>query len=116
MKTGVRINLPRGGKLAKKPRVRVPSRFPRLAMLTAALAWYLVSGCAGVNLPGEHPDQGAASLPHFSDVTDEAGWQDLMADIGPVDGLVTSAGVRTRSAIVDTTLEEWEHHLRINLT
>lgn len=50
------------------------------------------------------------------DVTDEAGWKNLMADVGPVDGLVTSAGIRTRSAIVDTSLDEWERHLRVNLT
>ena len=39
-----------------------------------------------------------------------------MADIGPIDGLVTSAGIRTRSMIVDTTLDEWERHLRVNVT
>ncbi|MDH4280464.1 MAG: SDR family oxidoreductase [Acidimicrobiia bacterium] len=50
------------------------------------------------------------------DVTDEAGWENLMADLGPVDGLVTSAGIRTRGAIVDTSLEEWDRHLRVNLT
>lgn len=50
------------------------------------------------------------------DVTDEDGWEQLMADIGPLDGLVTSAGIRTRSMIVDTTLGEWERHLRVNVT
>lgn len=50
------------------------------------------------------------------DVTDEGGWEELMADVGSVDGLVTSAGIRTRSAIVDTPLDQWERHLRVNLT
>jgi len=50
------------------------------------------------------------------DVTNEAEWDALMAAIGPLDGLITSAGIRTRSMIVDTSLEEWERHLRINLT
>ena len=50
------------------------------------------------------------------DVTDEAAWERIMADIGPIDGLVTSAGIRTRGMIVDTTLEEWERHLRVNVT
>jgi NAD(P)-dependent dehydrogenase (short-subunit alcohol dehydrogenase family) len=50
------------------------------------------------------------------DVTDESGWDALMADLGPLDGLVTSAGVRSRSMIVDTSLEEWERHLRVNVT
>jgi len=50
------------------------------------------------------------------DVTDEAGWDALLADIGPLDGLVTSAGIRTRGMIVDTSLDEWERHLRVNVT
>lgn len=50
------------------------------------------------------------------DVTDEAGWDALLGEFGPLDGLVTSAGIRTRGMIVDTTLEEWERHLRVNVT
>ena len=50
------------------------------------------------------------------DVTDEAAWDALMADVGPLDGLVTSAGIRTRGMIVDTSLDEWERHLRVNVT
>ena len=50
------------------------------------------------------------------DVTDEAGWDALMAEMGPLDGLVTSAGIRNRSMIVDTSLAEWERHLRVNVT
>jgi 3-oxoacyl-[acyl-carrier protein] reductase len=50
------------------------------------------------------------------DVTDETAWDDLIADLGPVDALVTSAGIRTRSMIVDTTLDEWDRHLRVNVT
>lgn len=50
------------------------------------------------------------------DVTDEAGWTSLMAELGSLDGLVTSAGIRTRSMIVDTSLDEWERHLRVNVT
>ncbi|MDH3302411.1 MAG: SDR family oxidoreductase [Acidimicrobiia bacterium] len=61
-------------------------------------------------------DLGPAAGVRHLDVTDEAGWETLMADIGPVDGLVTSAGIRTRSAIVETSLDEWERHLRVNLT
>lgn len=50
------------------------------------------------------------------DVTDEAAWNELIAEVGAVDGLVTSAGIRTRGMIVDTSLDEWERHLRVNLT
>lgn len=65
----------------------------------------------GVDLRGD-PDRGVRRL----DVSDEAAWDELMAEIGPVDGLVTSAGIRTRGMIVDTSLADWEHHLRVNLT
>jgi NAD(P)-dependent dehydrogenase (short-subunit alcohol dehydrogenase family) len=50
------------------------------------------------------------------DVTDEAAWDALIAELGPLDGLVSSAGIRTRSMIVDTALDEWERHLRVNVT
>lgn len=50
------------------------------------------------------------------DVTDEHAWASLMAELAPVDGLVTSAGIRTRGMIVDTSLDEWERHLRVNVT
>lgn len=68
----------------------------------------------GVDLrpDGDRPAAGIRAL----DVTDEVAWDDLMADIGPVDGLVTSAGIRTRGMIVDTSLADWERHLRVNLT
>lgn len=50
------------------------------------------------------------------DVTDEQAWDRLMAELGTLDGLVTSAGIRTRGMIVDTSLDEWERHLRVNVT
>lgn len=58
------------------------------------------------------PSDGVRSL----DVTDESAWDELMAELGPVDGLVTSAGIRTRNMIVDTSLEQWQRHLDVNLT
>ena len=50
------------------------------------------------------------------DVADEASVESVFAEHGPFDGLVCSAGIRTRGMIVDTTIEEWERHLRVNLT
>lgn len=50
------------------------------------------------------------------DVTDEAAVDAVFATHGPFDGLVCSAGIRTRGMIVDTTLAEWERHLRVNVT
>ena len=50
------------------------------------------------------------------DVTDEHAWDEVLHGVGHLDGLVTCAGIRTRSSIVDTPLDEWERHLRVNLT
>lgn len=50
------------------------------------------------------------------DTADEAAWADLMPSIGHLDGLVTCAGIRERSMIADTSLDDWERHLRVNLT
>lgn len=59
-----------------------------------------------------NPDNGAFKL----DVGDENSWKRLFDQTGPVDGLVNCAGIRTRSMIVDTTVEEFENHLKVNLT
>ena len=50
------------------------------------------------------------------DVTDERSWADLFEHVGPVRGLVNCAGIRTRSSIVDTELDEFERHLRVNVS
>ena len=59
-----------------------------------------------------HAADGVVAL----DVTDESGWERVMAAHGPLDGLITCAGIRTRSMIVDTSLDDWERHLRVNVT
>lgn len=58
------------------------------------------------------PRPGEVSL----DVAEESAVATVFAEHGPFEGLVCSAGIRTRGMIVDTSLEEWERHLRINLT
>jgi 3-oxoacyl-[acyl-carrier protein] reductase len=75
------------------------------AELLASIGWDVV----GVDL---QPAPGVTTL----DVADEAGWESLIEAVAPVHGLVTSAGIRTRSMIVDTSLDEWERHLRVNVT
>lgn len=50
------------------------------------------------------------------DVADERAWDEVLARVGDLDGVATCAGIRTRSSIVDTSLDEWERHLRVNLT
>ena len=49
------------------------------------------------------------------DVTDEAAWDQVFNDAGPLAGLVNCAGIRTRSSIVDTELDDFERHLRVNV-
>ncbi len=62
----------------------------------------------------QHSADGDAVVP--LDVTDESAVDELFANFGPFHGIVCSAGIRTRSMIVDTPLDEWERHLRINVT
>lgn len=50
------------------------------------------------------------------DVTDEDSWAALFDETGPVSGLVNCAGIRTRSMIVDTSLQDFERHLQVNVT
>lgn len=68
-----------------------------------------------------HPPEGAgASVGEYVsmelDVTDEAAWDRAIDEAGPLDGLVTSAGIRTRGSIVETSLADWERHLSVNVT
>ena len=50
------------------------------------------------------------------DVGDENSWEEPFDRAGTVDGLVNCAGIRTRNLIVDTSVEEFEQHLKVNLT
>jgi NAD(P)-dependent dehydrogenase (short-subunit alcohol dehydrogenase family) len=50
------------------------------------------------------------------DVTDEHAWTDFARAQPAWDALITSAGIRTRSSIRDTSLADWQRHLDVNLT
>jgi NAD(P)-dependent dehydrogenase (short-subunit alcohol dehydrogenase family) len=50
------------------------------------------------------------------DVVSEDGWDRVLAEAGHLDGLVTCAGIRVGSMIVDTSLEHWRRHLDVNVT
>jgi NAD(P)-dependent dehydrogenase (short-subunit alcohol dehydrogenase family) len=50
------------------------------------------------------------------DVADENSWDSVLDRVGSLAGLVNCAGIRTRSSIVDTSVEEFERHLRVNVT
>ena len=47
---------------------------------------------------------------------DSASWDRVLDDAGPLAGLVNCAGIRTRGDIVNTSVAEFERHLRINVT
>ena len=49
------------------------------------------------------------------DVADETDWDRVLDEVGALAGLVNCAGIRTRGAIVDTELGEFERHLRVNV-
>ena len=60
-------------------------------------------------------DVSAAANVISLDVTDEVAWDQVLNDVGPMAGLVNCAGIRTRSSIVDTELDDFERHLRVNV-
>ncbi|MCY3633782.1 MAG: SDR family NAD(P)-dependent oxidoreductase [bacterium] len=49
------------------------------------------------------------------DVTDEVAWDQVLDQAGPLAGLVNCAGIRTRSSIADTSVEEFQRHMRVNV-
>jgi NAD(P)-dependent dehydrogenase (short-subunit alcohol dehydrogenase family) len=59
-----------------------------------------------------NPGPGIAEL----DVVSEPGWDRVLAEAGHLDALVTCAGIRVGSMIVDTSLEQWQRHLDVNVT
>jgi 3alpha(or 20beta)-hydroxysteroid dehydrogenase len=50
------------------------------------------------------------------DVSSEAQWADLAAQLGPVHGLVNNAGIPYRARLHDMDLENWNRVIGINLT
>ena len=57
------------------------------------------------------PAEGVVSL----DVTDEGAWDRVLDEAGSLAGLVNCAGIRTRSSIVDTAVQDFERHMRVNV-
>jgi 3(or 17)beta-hydroxysteroid dehydrogenase len=62
---------------------------------------------------------GQAGIDHVLDVTVEANWQNVLADVerahGRLDGLVNSAGIAYLGTIEDTDYATWRRVLAINL-
>ena len=71
---------------------------------------------AGAALASELGD--AARFYHL-DVTSEAGWADLVSsverDLGAIDVLVNNAGILMFKSLLETSLEDYERVLRVNL-
>lgn len=59
---------------------------------------------------------GAACGWRRCDVTDEEAVSAVFAELGAVDILVNNAGVASSAPLGRTTLDEWEHQLRVNAT
>ena len=64
--------------------------------------------------------QGYTTLAAAADVTSReqmaAGFERVRAEFGPVEALITSAGVVSRSPFLDMSVQEWQRVIDINLT
>ncbi|HEX3538665.1 MAG TPA: SDR family oxidoreductase [Stellaceae bacterium] len=86
----------------------------------AALMLTDIDGTAGQALEVRLQAQGARVKFQAQDVSEEAGWQRVVADtvtaFGALHILVNNAGTIARQGITDTTLEAWNRTLAVNLT
>ncbi|NLU84579.1 SDR family NAD(P)-dependent oxidoreductase [Rhodococcus sp. HNM0569] len=91
----------------------------RLLAARGATVWVTdVDGDAATAVADEIGHAGADARVARLDVTSAQSWNDLADAIGgdPVVGLVNNAGVSHRYGILDTTLEDWERVLAVNLS
>ena len=95
---------------------------PRRTVLVTGAASGIGAACAAV-LVRQGWDVIATDLSGeiSLDVTSESDWDRVVDETftstgSPWDAFVSCAGIRTRGMIVDTSLADWERHLRVNLT
>lgn len=65
-------------------------------------------------------EEGVSALGIALDVASELSWESLVgrleAKVGGLDVLVNNAGITNRFGVLDTTLEDWERVISVNLT
>jgi 2-hydroxycyclohexanecarboxyl-CoA dehydrogenase len=92
----------------------------RLAALGHRVAVLDLDGGTAEAAAAELRAGGASALAAKVDVTDRAAVDDAMATVraefGPIEILVTSAGIDVFEPFTDITLERWERMLAVNLT
>ena len=59
-------------------------------------------------IPYRHADLG-----NPQEIADLYGWVD--AHVGPLDGVVNNAGLNRRGSVLETTVEQWDHIIAVNL-
>ncbi len=79
-----------------------------------------VAAAAVDRVAAEIRESGASAIGVVADVSTEEGVEAVVGtaerQLGPVDVLVNNAGVELKKLVEDTSLEEWNRILRINLT
>jgi NAD(P)-dependent dehydrogenase (short-subunit alcohol dehydrogenase family) len=92
----------------------------RLATLGNRVALLDLDGAAAARAADELRDGGGGAVAGQVDVADRGAVDDAMAkvrgELGPVEILVTSAGLDEFATFTDLTLEAWERMLAVNLT
>ncbi|NLR72979.1 SDR family oxidoreductase [Novosphingobium sp. ERN07] len=92
----------------------------RLAAEGASVVMTDIDGEAVRARADELQAQGFAATGLAQDVTDEAGWDSLIADVvarsGRIDGLVNNAGIVMLAPVEETGLDAWNRQVEINLT
>ena len=89
-----------------------------LAREGAAVAITDVAADAGEGLAAELRATGGQASSHRLDVSDPAGWQQVVADVerayGVIDVLVNNAGIQVRSVGIEADAREWELVTSVN--
>lgn len=80
-----------------------------------------IGACVADKLASDDWDVVKADLNAYGDivamdVSDARAWQSVIAQHGPFDALVNSAGIRKRGGVLDISPADWEQTIKINLS